>query len=266
MPDIGLSPLSEAPSLEGMDSEERVDAMVAWFYENFEDPANETPYESAEGGYLYIHGGPYEAEDYIPDHFPDATEEEVTEAIDRLNGDGPEFAPAGHRVLPPEEDDEPYEVPPLSVRLEALSGQLEEIRGHVTEMLALQRREREEREGPPPPGHNNPPPDAEPDLYEVLDSVREVEGELAKPGREDAADPIVLERAEGRFNRFLSWLRDLGGEAPKKFVLGAIGAAGGVIGKAAMDYALNHQAEIIASCQAAAGTVSHWLMMVSVPF
>ena len=28
---------------------------------NFEDPANETPYESSEGGYIYIWGGPYDA-------------------------------------------------------------------------------------------------------------------------------------------------------------------------------------------------------------
>jgi hypothetical protein len=28
--------------------------MRNWFYSNFEDPADNTPYESAEGGYIYI--------------------------------------------------------------------------------------------------------------------------------------------------------------------------------------------------------------------
>jgi hypothetical protein len=39
-----LAPLTAPPSLEGLDSEGRIEAMVAWFFENFEDPAHETPY------------------------------------------------------------------------------------------------------------------------------------------------------------------------------------------------------------------------------
>ena len=52
---------TEPPSLEGLDREARIEAMVEWFGDNFEDPAQETPYESAEGGYIYIWGGPYDA-------------------------------------------------------------------------------------------------------------------------------------------------------------------------------------------------------------
>ncbi|MFA5963387.1 MAG: hypothetical protein WC804_05170 [Sphingomonas sp.] len=44
----GLSPLSEAPSLEGVASEDRVEMMVQWFFENFEDPAQEMPYDGRE--------------------------------------------------------------------------------------------------------------------------------------------------------------------------------------------------------------------------
>lgn len=34
------------------------DEMKKWFYENYEDPANSLPYNSREGGYQWIYGGP----------------------------------------------------------------------------------------------------------------------------------------------------------------------------------------------------------------
>lgn len=40
-----------------LSEEEQIDTMVGWFNRMFEDPANSTPYQSAEGGYLYIWGG-----------------------------------------------------------------------------------------------------------------------------------------------------------------------------------------------------------------
>jgi len=229
--------------------------MVGWFFDNFEDPAQETPYNGREGGYLFIHGGPYEAQNYIPDAFPDATEDEHIEAIDRIDAEGPSFAPAGHRVLPPdEEDDERYGSPPLAVRLDALGGQLEEVRAHVQEMLALQRREHEERDGPPPAGHNNPPDDDAPNLHEVLESVGEVERELAEPNRETEADADVVVRAESRFRRFLNWVKGLIKESPTLAVKGAITGAGAW----ATNYALNHQAQLVSLFSEVTGTLAHW--------
>jgi hypothetical protein len=35
----------------------------AWFFERYEDPNESCPYISAEGGYQYIYGGPYDAHD-----------------------------------------------------------------------------------------------------------------------------------------------------------------------------------------------------------
>lgn len=40
------------------DDEAAIETMIAWFHENYEDPANRVPYESAEGGYQWIYGGP----------------------------------------------------------------------------------------------------------------------------------------------------------------------------------------------------------------
>jgi hypothetical protein len=51
--------VSDPPELtENMDAVQKTDAIMNWFDENFEDPAESTPYDSREGGYLYINGGP----------------------------------------------------------------------------------------------------------------------------------------------------------------------------------------------------------------
>ncbi len=229
--------------------------MVNWFYENFEDPAQETPYNGREGGYLYIHGGPYEAADYIPDAFPDATEEEHIEAIDQIDAEGPEFAPAGHRIQPPDEDyDDREPPPPLDYRLDLLALQMDTIGRHVDEIMAIQRREQAGEVGI---GHNHPPEpmEGQPDLREILDSIREVKAELAKPDRKNTANPEVVVRAEGRFTRFMAWLIELRDKAPMALALGAVGGAG----KMLFDYAVAHHVEIQSVVVGATQTMAAWL-------
>lgn len=48
-----------------MSREEQIETMRAWFLESYEDPVERTPYESREGGYIYIWGGPYYAHDEL---------------------------------------------------------------------------------------------------------------------------------------------------------------------------------------------------------
>lgn len=258
----GLAPLSTPPSLDDLEGEARVDAMVEWFYENFEDPAQETPFNRREGGYLYIHGGPYEADTYIPYAFPDATEEEHIEAIERVEADGPEFAPAGHRVLGPEEDYEdvePSEPPqPLDHRLDLLSVQIDVIGKHVEEIMAIQRREGIGQAGI---GHNHPPEpiEGQPDLTDVLESIRELRVELAKPDRESTADERTIERAEGRFAALRAWIDELKGKAPVALAVGVVSGIGSAIGKALYEYAVEHHAEIQTAVAGALMTMGDWL-------
>jgi hypothetical protein len=40
---------------------EKRELMVQWFHQHYEDPAQNTSYNSAEGGYLWNHGGPHES-------------------------------------------------------------------------------------------------------------------------------------------------------------------------------------------------------------
>lgn len=63
-----------------MGVQRQVEYMAAWFHNLFEDPANETPYESREGGYQYVWGGPYEAEEELREEFEGVASEEAIEA------------------------------------------------------------------------------------------------------------------------------------------------------------------------------------------
>jgi hypothetical protein len=67
----------------------QLDVMETWFRARYEDPANRTPYESAEGGYVYIWGGPYDAREELESEFGDIIDEEVIEeAVEILEHDG----------------------------------------------------------------------------------------------------------------------------------------------------------------------------------
>ena len=57
------------------------DRVKEWFLSNYEDPAENTPYDSSEGGYFYFCGGPYEAADEIYFKFSGEVEEAILDAV-----------------------------------------------------------------------------------------------------------------------------------------------------------------------------------------
>ncbi|MEJ5219123.1 hypothetical protein WG622_12780 [Cognatishimia sp. D5M38] len=66
-----------------------VKLLVDWFHYLYEDPANETPYNGREGGYLYIKGGPYNAEEELRGNFEDIVPEEaLMAAVEEIQSDG----------------------------------------------------------------------------------------------------------------------------------------------------------------------------------
>ena len=68
--------------------------MRRWFFENFENPAENTPYESAEGGYQYIWGGPYDAYEQLGDKFGGiASERLIQELVGEVQNETLEWAP-----------------------------------------------------------------------------------------------------------------------------------------------------------------------------
>lgn len=76
--------------------EKQVQLIAEWFFSLYEDPANETPYDGREGGYQYIHGGPYDAREAIEAEFKAVVDEDVIDkAIDFVERDGTlEWAPS----------------------------------------------------------------------------------------------------------------------------------------------------------------------------
>lgn len=70
-----------AEELSKVDSEIQQDVMRHWFFQNYENPAERTPYESKEGGYIYIYGGPYDAGEELGDMFGGIVPEDVMELL-----------------------------------------------------------------------------------------------------------------------------------------------------------------------------------------
>ncbi|WP_188064120.1 hypothetical protein [Sphingobium sp. KCTC 72723] len=235
-----------------MDEDEAVETMVGWFHENYEDPAQETPYESAEGGYQYIWGGPYDAEEEISGAFPDAPEDLISRAIEEVQSDGLyDWAPNGRRIQEVEPDEEEEEEPDvdLSERLNALGAQLDRIEQHIAYW----------RDRPAGMGHNAPPTEfqitpEDSDLVEAAESVAEVRAELAKQDRETQADLEVVQRAESRFKKLADRIRSF-----FKWSAVTVGAfAAEYVATKAIDYAAENPEAFYAALQGAGKTLAHW--------
>ncbi len=94
-----------APEITGeYDRQQTIEAIKDWFSENFEDPAENTSYESAEGGYLWNWGGPYDAREEIQDHFPEVPQDIIDEAVADIETSGIEWAPSMTRLYDEDED------------------------------------------------------------------------------------------------------------------------------------------------------------------
>jgi hypothetical protein len=95
--------VTAVPDLRGAEFEDAVDAVVTWFFANFEDPAEATPWD--EGEYVFIWGGPYDAREEIDAAFASIDEKVIDAAVERIEQDGWEWAPSQSRII--EVDDIP---------------------------------------------------------------------------------------------------------------------------------------------------------------
>jgi hypothetical protein len=75
-----------AENLRLADKETQISVMKTWFFKHYEDPAEHTPYESREGGYIYIWGGPYESIEELEAEFGNLVPKEIiTELSEELD-------------------------------------------------------------------------------------------------------------------------------------------------------------------------------------
>jgi hypothetical protein len=88
--EIGVTP----SQLKRLGKAKQLEYLIHWFGRMFEDPANETPHNSEEGGYQYIWGGPYDARDELDSEFGHLVSEEIIEqAVSQVEEHAVEWAP-----------------------------------------------------------------------------------------------------------------------------------------------------------------------------
>jgi hypothetical protein len=168
---------------------EKLELMIGWFGENFEDPAHRTPYETREGGYQWIWGGPHDAREQLSDTFGNSVSETlIDEAVEEVEAEGiTDWAPT-----PDREDYDEGESPdapplPLDTFLDEPGdayGSAEELAARAAALVAVdQLRQALEKPVPIGIGHNHPPPDEEePDeIRELHPAMVALGTELAKP-------------------------------------------------------------------------------------
>jgi hypothetical protein len=106
------------------EQDEATKLLTDWFFANFEDPAHSTPYESREGGYQYIWGGPYEAENELLSRFGNVLNDDLLEAaVAAIEDDGiVDWAPHSNRLYEGPDDDDfgPEAEVPAYLRADAL--------------------------------------------------------------------------------------------------------------------------------------------------
>lgn len=177
--------------LQHLDRDELIDVMKTWFFQKFEDPAESTPYESAEGGYQWIWGGPYDATEELASEFGEHVPEQVIkEVVGEIEADGlfdwaPKRSGDDYDVAVP---DEPS-WPPLDV-LQTPNRPKDEdaARREVLDRLAaLEEAVRGLGDQPSMMGHNRPPEPLEDLPFSADDSrainlvIQVVRGEAEVP-------------------------------------------------------------------------------------
>lgn len=240
--EVQHDPLSIPPDdFSNISFDEAVEAIKDWFFDNFEDPAQHTPYNGAEGGYLYIRGGPYDARDIVENVFADtASEELIKAAIDEIEAEGHEWVPHSRRLQPPDED-ELLPSNPASLHAEML----ERIEALEKAIEAIQ---------PPTPGmgHNNPPSRIDADGLDVKDieDIRAATAALKTQPAQATSDGSVAKSARATLREKAAKIRDyVLAEAKKK----AVGNAVDWAMKVGAGLLLSHLESVVSS-------VSQWLM------
>lgn len=133
-----------AEELKALSPETQREIMLNWFTSRYEDPVHRTPYDSSEGGYVWIYGGPFDAEEELRGEFEGVIDEKViVELAESLSHECSDWTGA------PSEDD--YDqglldvvesnATPLPTLLEALESvsRLVELKAATSDSEALNR-------------------------------------------------------------------------------------------------------------------------------
>jgi HEPN/RES N-terminal domain 1 len=162
---------------------EKRELMVQWFHQHYEDPAQNTSYNSAEGGYLWNHGGPYDAREELGTMFGDIVSQSlIEEVVEEVERDGiDEWAGVdGYEDEEPPVDASPFDsFTNHSTRFYGSPSDYEareRVHAALSELLASL-----DQPKPVGIGHNNPPEAIEPlTLANIRSDANELEKEFGK--------------------------------------------------------------------------------------
>lgn len=191
MVSLNTRPASPAPDIEGLEREQIKEAIEEWFYANFENPVENTPFESAEGGYQYIWGGPYDAREEIENHFVNLPEDLIEEVVSELEREAVEWALSTNRIFDedPRDDPELTSYEELQLRLDDLERAVARVEPHSSLIGSNH-----------PPENIGVPPYADEDKAEIqkaIEALRKPEDEIAKePVKAVEAAAILKSRGE----------------------------------------------------------------------
>jgi hypothetical protein len=83
----------EPDEIKNHSEEKQIEIMREWFHENFENPVEECPFDSREGGYIYVWGGPYNAKEELEMEFGEYVNEEIIDTlVDELESECNEWS------------------------------------------------------------------------------------------------------------------------------------------------------------------------------
>jgi hypothetical protein len=90
----------DSQSLRHLSADGQLEAMTAWWFAHYEDPAQSTPYNGREGGFIYPNGGPFDPADELPHKFGGTVPDDVIQQlIDDLHSTvGQDWAPVPRDV------------------------------------------------------------------------------------------------------------------------------------------------------------------------
>lgn len=264
--------------------ERQIEYMRFWFAQHFEDPAEETPYNSEEGGYLYIWGGPYDAAEQLGGEFGDfIPEDPIREVVDRVEREGTvDWAPgtkhADHQRARDEWEAE-HEEDEQQDPLEQLAGILlsgtipqfgsaSEKTGRQAIIARLAQLDAALASLEPAHGglgHNNPP-DADGSRAGLIEEAREAGAAIRRELVKDEPDALAVVQATSRLKLALGWFlkkADMAVDAFAKAVgetAGKAVAVGGVYVSSELLPGVAHTfSEVI-------NMTTTWLQNVTLPF